>query len=98
MAAGSTGLLVHLGKPQTMQHFTSSLSGQEFPVSERVSGKTIRNGILKEIQKDQPEFTDDDNIALSEMNYYRQLYVQHLLSREVGTLTELERTVLDNIN
>ena len=81
-----------------MQHFTSSLSGQKFPVSERVPGKTIRNGILKEIQKDHPSFTDDDSISLSELNNYRQLYVQRLLSREVGTLTELERTVLDNIN
>lgn len=81
-----------------MQRFTSSLSGQEFPVSERVPGKTIRNGILKEIQKDHPAFTDDDSISLSELNNYRQLYVQRLLSREVGTLTELERTVLDNIN
>jgi len=39
-----------------MQNFTSDISKQKFPVSEKVSGKTVRNGIMKEILKEYPEF------------------------------------------
>lgn len=81
-----------------MENFTSDLSKNEFPVSERIAGKAIRVGILKEIQKDHPAFNDEGCCSTSELNHYRQSYVRDLLSKEVGTLTELEQTVLDNIN
>ncbi|MBN8863777.1 MAG: DUF1003 domain-containing protein [Sphingobacteriales bacterium] len=81
-----------------MQSFTSDISQKKFPVEEFVSGKAIRNGVLKEIQKDYPAFDEESKLAASELSYYRQLYIQNLLAREVGTLTELELTVLDNIN
>lgn len=81
-----------------MQNFTSNISGKEFPVSERVAGKSVRNGILKEIIKEHPEFDEDSLLSISELNRYRQLYIQNLLAKEVGTITELEQTVLDNIN
>ncbi|MEO6290027.1 MAG: DUF1003 domain-containing protein [Ginsengibacter sp.] len=81
-----------------MHTFTSDTSKKKFPISERVGGKSVRVGILKEIQKECPEFNDDCALSVSEFNHYRQLYVKNLLSKEVGTLTELEQTVLDNIN
>lgn len=81
-----------------MQNFISDISHKTFALTERVSGKSIRSGVLKEIQKDHPDFTENQFIAVSELNYYRQLYIQNLLAKEVGTLTELEHTVLDNIN
>jgi uncharacterized membrane protein len=81
-----------------MQNFTSDISKKKFPISEKVSGKTIRNGIMKEILKEYPEFSDDSNLSIEELNHYRQSYVKNLLSKEIGTLTELEHTVLNNIN
>ncbi|NCU03052.1 MAG: DUF1003 domain-containing protein [Chitinophagaceae bacterium] len=81
-----------------MENFTSDISGKLFPVEDRVPGRSVRNGVLKEIQKDHPGFSEDHFMSASELNYYRQLYIQNLLSMEVGTLTELEHTVLDNIN
>ena len=81
-----------------MQNFTSDISKKKFPASEKVSGKTVRNGILKEIQKEFPDFSDDNSLSVSELNHYRQLYVRNLLSKEIGTLTELEQTVLNNIS
>lgn len=81
-----------------MQHFTSDISGKIFPIEDCVPGKSVRNAVLKEIQKDHPGFNEDSRMTVSELNYYRQLYIQDLLSKEVGTLTELEHTVLDNIN
>lgn len=81
-----------------MQSFISDISQKKFPAEELMYGRTIRNGVLKEIQKDFPAFDEESKLAASEFSYYRQLYIQNLLSREVGTLTELELTVLDNIN
>ncbi len=81
-----------------MQYFTSSISQKKFPVSEKVQGRTLREGIMKEILNDHPEFNRDGILALSELNVYRQQYIQNLLTREVGTLTDLEQTVLKNIS
>lgn len=81
-----------------MQNFTSDISNKVYPISEKVSGKTIRNGVVKEIQKDYPSYNEDSSISVSELNHYRQQYIQNLVSKEVGLLTELEQTVLDNIN
>lgn len=81
-----------------MQTFTSDISKKKFPVAEKIPGKAIRNGVLKEIQKEYPEFDDSCNLAVSELNWYRQSYVRNLLSKEIGTLTELEHTVLNNIS
>jgi uncharacterized membrane protein len=80
-----------------MQIFTSDISGKSFPVAEKTSGKLVRNGILKEILKINPSFNEDCFLSVGELNHYRQQYIQNLLSKEIGTITELEQTVLDNI-
>ena len=80
-----------------MQTFTSDISGKSFPVAEKTSGKRVRNGILKEILKVNPSFNEDCFLSVGELSHYRQQYIQDLLSKEIGTITELEQTVLDNI-
>jgi uncharacterized membrane protein len=86
-----------MAKQTDMQYFTSDISKKKFPLSEKIPGKTVRNGIRKEILKDCPGFDDEGNLSASEFNHYRQRYVHNLLSKEIGTLTELEHTVLNNI-
>jgi uncharacterized membrane protein len=81
-----------------MKDFTSSISGSKFPAAEKIATTAIREGLMKEIQKDHPECTSQGFIALSELNIYRQKYIQNLLSKEIGTLTDLEHTVLNTIN
>jgi uncharacterized membrane protein len=81
-----------------MQYFTSSVSDKKFPLKEKIAGKSLRNGLLKEIQKEFPEFNDDSVLAVSELYEYRKKYVQNLLNKEVGSITDLEQTVLDTIN
>ena len=77
--------------------FISSCSGQEFPVSERVSARTLRPALLQLIQQDIPAFTADGALAMSELNQYRRKYIQSYLLREVGELNDLEETVLDHL-
>jgi uncharacterized membrane protein len=81
-----------------MKTFQSDISGKEFPVSEKVPAKTIRHSILNLIHKDYPQFSVEGSISFSELNYYRDKNVTEYLSREIGELTELERTVLNSMN
>jgi uncharacterized membrane protein len=80
-----------------MKTFKSDLSQKEYPVSERICGKTIRNPIITLIQKDKPEFTTDNCISIDELDYYREKYISEYLSAQIEELTELEKTVLTSL-
>lgn len=80
-----------------METFKSDLSGSEFPVSERVSARSIRHSILKLIQKDKPHFSHDAFVSRNELNIYRERYISEYLIREVGELSDLEKTVLASL-
>lgn len=80
-----------------METFTSDLSDKEFPVREKISAKTIRPSLLNIIRSDHPEFKEESYCSLTELNVYRQKYIQDFLLREVGELTELEDTVLNSL-
>ena len=81
-----------------MQTFKSSISGSEYPVAEKVSAKNVRDAIIKTIQKEHPSFNEDCFLSVAELNHYRQQYISSLLNKELGTLTELEKTVVNNIS
>ena len=81
-----------------MPTFTSACSGQSFPESEQISGRLVRKPILVLIQQDFPAFQPEDSLATSELNGYRRRYLEDFLVREVGELSELERTVLTNVH
>jgi uncharacterized membrane protein len=81
-----------------MKTFHSDISGKDFPVSDKVSAKTIRHSILNLIHKDYPQFSDEGNISLDELNLYRNKNITEYLSREIGELTGLEKTVLDSMS
>jgi uncharacterized membrane protein len=80
-----------------MKTFRSDISNQEFPISEKVSAKTIRHSILNLIQKENPQFSHDSFLALSELNKYREKAISDYLVKEVGELSELEKTVLNSV-
>lgn len=78
-----------------MQTFTSAISKKPYPLTERISGKAIRQCVLDEIKKDHPEFNDSSYIALEEMNDYRNRYIKASLEKEMGTLNSLEKQVVE---
>jgi uncharacterized membrane protein len=80
-----------------METFKSDLSSQEFPVTDRIPGITIRPSILDLIRKDDPQFTDENCISVSELNYYREKYISEYLLKEIGELSDLESTVLTSL-
>lgn len=80
-----------------MTTFKSELSQKEFPISEKVSARTIRHSILNLIQKDFPQFSDESYLSMSELNQYREKAISDYLVEEMGELTELEKTVLASL-
>jgi uncharacterized membrane protein len=80
-----------------MNNFLSDLSNKDFPESEKISAKAIRSSLMSLIQKDNPLFTEDKYLAVSELNHYREKYISEYLTRETGEITELERTVLTSL-
>lgn len=81
-----------------MNTFKSDLSEKTFPVSQKVSGGSIRKSILSLIQQEHPGFDESKAIALDEYNVYREKYIGEYLVQQSGELTELEKTVLKSIN
>jgi uncharacterized membrane protein len=80
-----------------MKTFKSDLSNKEYPISERVSARTIRHSILDLIQKENPQFTHDSYLSINEMNIYREKSISDYLAKEIGELTDLEKAVLASI-
>jgi uncharacterized membrane protein len=81
-----------------MKTFLSDVSNIEFPISEKVSAKTIRHSVLNLIQKDHPRFSHESYLSLSELNKYREKAISDYLVKEIGELSELEKTVLNSVN
>ncbi len=80
-----------------MKSFTSDISKNKFPVTDKISGKSIRISILKLIQKDHPQFTTNDFLSASELNQYREKYIEGFLTAQIGQLSKLEKTVLESM-
>jgi len=81
-----------------MGNFLSDISNNEFPISDKVSGKIISHSIFKLILKDYPEFTIDKFLSISELNIYREKYISEYLIKKAGKLSEMEKTVLASMN
>jgi uncharacterized membrane protein len=81
-----------------MDTFRSDLSNKEFPVSDKISAKTIRHSILNLIQKDNPQFSHESSLSRNELNVYREKYITEYLIKEIGELSDLEKSVLASLS
>ena len=77
-----------------MKTFRSDLSQNEFPIAEKVSGKTIRASLLAFIQKSNPYFSVNNSLSVRELNTIREKYISDYLANEIGELTALEKKVI----
>lgn len=81
-----------------MKHFRSDLSGKSYPQAERVAASTVRASVLAVIQREHPDFRPDQYLALSELNTYREKYISEYLEKQIGELSELDKTVLNAVS
>lgn len=77
--------------------FRSDLSKKEFPLTDKIPGKLIRNPILALIQSDFPNFTKEQSLSIAELNLYRQKYISSYLSNEIGELSSIESKINDEL-
>ncbi len=80
-----------------MQTFTSDLSKKEFPLADKVSGRSIRTPILELMKIDFPNFDTEQFLSIKELNLYREKYITNYLSTEIGQLTNIESRVIGEI-
>lgn len=73
------------------------LTKRQLPLNQLVLGASIRRPIFKLIQADYPDFTDEAYVAVGNLNIYRKLYLEQLLEKELGEITNLEKEVLESI-
>ncbi|WP_018477853.1 DUF1003 domain-containing protein [Pontibacter roseus] len=74
------------------------LTKRHLPLSQLVQGAAIRRPIFQLIQSDFPDFKDESYIAVGNLNGYRKRYLEVMLEKEIGELTELEKEVLESIH
>lgn len=67
-------------------------------MAEQISGKIVQPNILDLIQKENPNFTTDSFLSISELNAYREKYLRALLDRERIAISDLEGAVLTSIS
>lgn len=80
-----------------MKTFISDLSNKEFPIGERVSGKSIRQSIMQLIEKDHPDFNKNKYIANSELDFYREKHIELLMKKHVSKITKTEKQVMSSL-
>lgn len=78
--------------------FISDLSKKEFPLTDKVSGKLIRNPILELMKVDFPNFKSDQFLSIKELNLYREKYISNYLSNEIGELSKIESKVIGELD
>lgn len=73
------------------------VSGKTYPLAELYTGDSIRPGIFKLIQQDFPAFTPSAVVSIEVLNRYRKKYLEEMIRKESGELSELEKEVVDSI-
>jgi uncharacterized membrane protein len=81
-----------------MEKFTSDLTGKEFSTNEKVHGSTIRQGVLHQIKQQHPHFNEDCCLSMTELNQFRNQYIESTLQQDIGTLSQLEREVIEALH
>ncbi|WP_266205650.1 DUF1003 domain-containing protein [Pontibacter kalidii] len=74
------------------------ITKKRLPLHLLMPGKAIRPSLLRLIKADFPDFDEEKYVALDVLAKYRKLYLEQLLRKELGELTELEEEVVKSIN
>jgi len=81
-----------------MKTFQSDLSGNTFPLADKMAGKDLQKSLFEFIRRGHPEFADESCLGLSELNALRKQYVAEFLEHEVLDLSGLQQTVVNALN
>ena len=81
-----------------MGNFISDLSGKEFPENLKVNARNISTAILQKIKSEYPHFVESGYLSVSELNEFRNRYIESTMRDELGSLSHLEQEVLEALH
>ena len=81
-----------------MGNFISDLSGKEFPENLKVNARNISTAILQKIKNEYPHFIESGYLSVSELNEFRNRYIESTMRDELGSLSHLEHEVLEALH
>ena len=81
-----------------MKTFQSDLSGNTFPLADKIAGKDLQKSLFEFIKRSHPAFSEESCIGLGELNLLRKQYVAEFLEHEVLDLSGLQQTVVNALN
>ncbi|MEO8516603.1 MAG: hypothetical protein ABI426_07665, partial [Flavobacterium sp.] len=81
-----------------MKTFKSAISGVEFPIADKILGKTVGKSIFDLIKNDHPKFKYTDVISIDELQSYRDSYLSNILLKDIRQLTKSEQAVMDSLH
>lgn len=81
-----------------MDTFKSAISGDHFPNSDKVLGRSLRKSIFELIKNDYPKFKLTDSIAMSEFETYRDAHLSNILLKDIRELTKSEQAVMNSLH
>ncbi|WP_345157224.1 DUF1003 domain-containing protein [Pontibacter saemangeumensis] len=77
---------------------TCDITHKQLPKRQLVHGSGIRKSIFELIKADHPGFDENSYISVEKLVEYRKKYLEQLLLREVGELSEVEHEVIKSIS
>lgn len=80
-----------------MDVFQSVITGKTFPITDKIQIGSIRPVVRRLILQDYPGTKEDDSIAVSELNQYREKYISESLVKQLGKLSELDKQVVSTL-
>lgn len=78
--------------------FISDISKKEFPMTDRIAAKAIRNPVLALIKNEYPDFDESKFLSISELNRFREKYISNYLVVEIGELSNFKAKVIGSLN
>jgi uncharacterized membrane protein len=73
------------------------VSGQEIPVKDLFPIAMLRPALVESLRSDMPDLPADAQISARELNRLRGKYVEDILKRERGDVSDLEREVIESL-
>jgi uncharacterized membrane protein len=83
--------------PRKGDKVVCQICGKSCPSQDAVPGRLVRTSVAELIRRDHPDWQEEGYICPTDLNRYRSLYVEDVLEREKGELTELEDEVVRSL-
>lgn len=79
-------------------HVSCAICGKSVPLSEAVPARFVRPPIAELIVAEHHDWNLESYACHNDVNHYRSLYVQNVLTQEKGELTTLEQEVIRSLS